>query len=78
MFDRYNIVDEDDLRTALQRPSRYVAALKTTPAVAVSGEFPGSPAQSTRRAETRRARKLLSSGPFRWLRGLALNCGSDR
>ena len=38
MFDRYNIVDEDDLRTVLQRPSRYVAALKTTPAVAVSGE----------------------------------------
>jgi len=30
MFDRYNIVSEDDLRAAMQRQSEYVARLPKT------------------------------------------------
>ena len=33
VFDRYNIITEDDLRTAVQRTSAYVAALSATSTV---------------------------------------------
>ena len=33
MFDRYNIVDENDLREAMVKTTAYVATLPTTPNV---------------------------------------------
>jgi hypothetical protein len=67
MFDRYNIVSEDDLRTAMQKTSLYVDTLPTPGRRAYAHDELDS--ESSRRVEGGGRRHPLSNRSIRMVAG---------